>query len=46
MCSTTTNECTDVCFANSDCTKSGWRCRPEAETLQGGGKFEVLACGP
>lgn len=41
-----TNECTDVCFTNADCTHTGWRCRPEGVTLQGGGKVEVLACGP
>ena len=47
FCDTTvTNECTDVCFADTDCTKTGWRCRPESVTLQSGGKFSVLACGP
>ncbi|MGH7298091.1 MAG: hypothetical protein ACRELB_24340, partial [Polyangiaceae bacterium] len=47
FCDTTiTQQCTDVCFTNADCTKSGWRCRPEAVTLQSGGKVTVLACGP
>lgn len=47
FCDTTgTHECSDVCFSNSDCTKSGWRCRPEGITLTSGGKVEVLACGP
>jgi hypothetical protein len=46
FCDTVTSECTDVCFTNADCSKSGWRCRPEAVTLQSGGKVTVLACGP
>ena len=46
FCDTTvTHECSDVCFANADCTKSGWRCRPATIAL-GGGNFSVLACGP
>jgi hypothetical protein len=46
FCDTTSHLCTDVCFANSDCTKSGWRCRPEQVAIQGGGSFWALACGP
>jgi len=42
---TTTHECSDVCFANADCTVTGWRCRPATLAL-GGGNFSVLACGP
>jgi hypothetical protein len=39
--------CTDACFANSDCAGvTGWRCRPTVVTLQGGGSFKVLTCGP
>jgi hypothetical protein len=34
-----------VCFANSDCTKTGWRCRPEQVQLSTGGSYSVLACG-
>lgn len=45
FCGPTSHQCTDVCFADSDCTKAGWRCRPESVTLSGGGKFSVLACG-
>lgn len=45
FCNPTSKECTDVCFADSDCTKSGWRCRPEVVTVQAGGSFSVLACG-
>jgi hypothetical protein len=41
-----THQCSDVCFSNADCTKTGWRCRPEGITLTSGGKVEVLACGP
>jgi hypothetical protein len=41
-----THECSDVCFSNADCTKSGWRCRPERITLTSGGTVTVLACGP
>jgi hypothetical protein len=44
-CDPTSLQCTDVCFADSDCTKAGWRCRPESVTLSGGGKFSVLICG-
>jgi hypothetical protein len=46
FCDTTSHLCTDVCFANSDCTKSGWRCRPEQVQVQQGGSFWALACGP
>jgi hypothetical protein len=44
FCDPTSHQCTDVCFADSDC-KAGWRCRPEKVTLQAGGSFSVLACG-
>jgi hypothetical protein len=37
--------CTDVCFANSDCPKAGWRCRPEQVKVGDAGAV-VLACGP
>jgi hypothetical protein len=45
------NVCSDVCFADSDCTQPGWRCRPESLTLYTTdgvpvGKFTALACGP
>jgi hypothetical protein len=45
FCDPTSNECSDVCFANSDCTKTGWRCRPEQVQLSTGGSYSVLACG-
>jgi hypothetical protein len=45
FCDPTAKQCTDVCFANSDCTKAGWRCRPEVVTVQAGGSYSVLACG-
>jgi len=45
FCDPTSSECTDVCFANGDCTKSGWVCRPEQITLSTGGSYSVLACG-
>ena len=39
--------CTDVCFANTDCTAvTGWRCRPETVAVSGGGSYSVLCCGP
>jgi hypothetical protein len=46
FCDTTSKQCSDVCFANSDCTKSGWRCRPESVQIPGGaGSVWVLLCG-
>jgi hypothetical protein len=45
LCDANSHACTDVCFADSDCTKSGWRCRPESITLSGGGKVSALLCG-
>jgi hypothetical protein len=46
LCDATSMECTDVCFADSDCTKSGWRCRPEVvELMSGGADDSVLLCG-
>jgi hypothetical protein len=45
FCAQASSECTDVCAATGDCTKAGWRCRPELEPVQGGGSFSVLACG-
>jgi hypothetical protein len=46
ICDPNSNECTDVCFANADCTKSGWTCRPEVVQVQSGGSYSVLYCGP
>jgi hypothetical protein len=37
--------CTDVCYADSDCTMAGWRCRPQQITLPGGASYSVLECG-
>jgi len=45
FCDPVARECTDVCFTDADCTKPGWRCRPEQVTLQAGGSYTVLACG-
>jgi hypothetical protein len=46
FCDPTAMQCTDVCFADSDCSSvSGWRCRPEQITVQGGGMADVLCCG-
>jgi hypothetical protein len=42
----TAGVCTDVCFANSDCTKSGWTCRPQTLAVSGGGSYSLLCCGP
>jgi hypothetical protein len=44
FCDPTAKVCTDICFADTDC-KSGWRCRPEMVSPQGGGSYSVLACG-
>jgi len=45
FCDTTSSmQCTDVCFADSDCTVDGWRCRPEVAVL-GQVSFSFLACG-
>jgi hypothetical protein len=40
-----TGVCTDVCFGNSDCTMSGWTCRPQTVAVTGGGSYSVLCCG-
>jgi hypothetical protein len=51
FCDSNTMTCTDVCFADSDCSAaSGGHCRPEKIMVynnQGvsGGTFTVLACG-
>ena len=39
-------KCTDVCFADTDCSMTGWRCRPETVPVTGGGSYSVLCCGP
>lgn len=44
FCDPTARVCTNVCFSDSDCM-SGWRCRPETVSPQGGGSYSVLACG-
>lgn len=44
FCDTTAGKCTDVCFANSDCSSNS--CVPSSFTLQGGGKVTVMACAP
>jgi hypothetical protein len=38
--------CTDVCFSDTDCSVSGWHCRPEQIMLRSGGVASVLCCGP
>jgi hypothetical protein len=46
FCDPTSTQCTDVCFGDADCSSvSGWRCRPEQITVQGGGMADVLCCG-
>jgi hypothetical protein len=45
FCDPNTNLCTDVCFATTDCTKTGWTCRPETVAVNGGGSYSVLCCG-
>jgi len=47
FCDSSTNLCTDVCFADSDCSGvSGWRCRDATIAVQGGGSYSILCCGP
>jgi hypothetical protein len=46
FCDTTTMECSDVCFADTDCTVDGWHCRPATVVLASGGSDSVLTCGP
>jgi hypothetical protein len=36
--------CTNVCFADTDCTM-GWHCLTELVSQNGGGKYSVLRCG-
>jgi hypothetical protein len=43
FCDPSSHQCTDVCFADADCTVPGWRCRPEV--VQFGGSYSVLCCG-
>jgi hypothetical protein len=45
FCDPVTNECTSVCFTDSDCTTDGWKCRPVLVTLSSGGSVTALACG-
>jgi hypothetical protein len=49
FCSSSSLQCTDVCFSDADCTKSGWHCRPESLTVivmgSPAGTYSVLACG-
>jgi hypothetical protein len=42
FCDATSKQCTDVCYGDSDCTVSGWRCRPQ---LLPPTPYSVLACG-
>jgi hypothetical protein len=44
FCDSASSQCTDVCFADTDCTVDGWRCRPEVVVLAGA-SFSFLACG-
>jgi hypothetical protein len=44
FCDPVSRQCTDVCFADSDCTVPSWRCRPEQLTV-GAGAASVLCCG-
>jgi hypothetical protein len=48
FCETTyTNECSDVCFSDADCSAvPDWYCRPEQIMLITGGTDAVLVCGP
>jgi hypothetical protein len=48
FCDPTAMKCTSPCFSDADCAGvSGWHCRLEVISLssQGGGSYEVLACG-
>jgi len=48
FCDPTAMKCTAPCFSDADCSAvSGWHCRLESIALssQGGGSYEVLACG-
>ncbi|HEY8087324.1 MAG TPA: hypothetical protein VIF09_05755 [Polyangiaceae bacterium] len=38
------NMCTNICYSDSACTVVGWRCLPQADSLQTG-NYLVLACG-
>jgi hypothetical protein len=44
-CDSSSMQCTDVCFADSDCSAvMGWRCRPSIGMVFGT-TFSVSACG-
>jgi len=46
FCDPTSNQCTDVCFTNADCSSvPDWHCRPEQVQLSTGGSYSVLLCG-
>jgi hypothetical protein len=46
-CDPGTNECSDVCFTDKDCSAPGWHCRTELATISGvGSNYYVLRCGP
>ena len=46
FCDPISRQCTDVCFADSDCTTTGWRCRPEElELASAGHSYSLLLCG-
>ncbi len=47
FCDPSTTKCTDVCFADSDCSgMTGWHCRDSTISVQGGGSYSILCCGP
>jgi hypothetical protein len=45
FCDSTSLQCTDVCYSDTDCTVDTWRCRPEVVVLAGGVRLSYLACG-
>jgi hypothetical protein len=45
FCNPMSKQCSDVCFADTDCTVPGWRCRPQYVTLRSGGMTSVMSCG-
>jgi hypothetical protein len=45
FCDATSQQCTDVCYADSDCTAPGWRCRLDVTLMFGSNEYTVFACG-
>ncbi len=46
FCDAMSKQCTDVCYADADCTPPGWRCRADVTLSFNMHTYSVFACGP